>query len=400
MKKNILVMTKHYPAKDHDFNETKVVYYFAQEWMKKGYNVKVIHNYILFPRIAYIFFRFFYSYLKSKLGFNIPLIYDKKIVKYQIDEVEICRIPIKKIIPHGLISRKNVEKQFDLICDVLKEDDFIPDIVVGHWWNPQLELIAMMKDKFNCRTCLVVHDIPLKKSPESYLENFKKIDVWGMRSKNIQERFHSIFGNNYKSFLCLSGVPMKFISGNDRRSFNSNSISISFVGNLIARKHPLAILKAVKNIPEDNISCVNFIGEGAEQAKLYDFAKQNHMLSKVRFLGKVPRERVSEELAKTDVFIMISESEAFGLVYLEAMGAGDLTIASKNEGMDGVIVDGENGFLCKAGDDDELSLILKRIIKMDPEKRRKISDNALRTAMDNTDEKAAINYLKYVEECR
>ena len=61
MKKNILVMTKHYPAKDHDFNETKVVYYFAQEWMKKGYNVKVIHNYILFPRIAYIFFRFFYS---------------------------------------------------------------------------------------------------------------------------------------------------------------------------------------------------------------------------------------------------------------------------------------------------------------------------------------------------
>ena len=45
-------------------------------------------------------------------------------------------------------------------------------------------------------------------------------------------------------------------------------------------------------------------------------------------------------------------------------------------------------------------MVLKRIIKMDPEKRRKISDNALRTAMDNTDEKAAINYLKYVEECR
>ena len=397
MRKNILVMTKHYPAKDHDFNETKVVYYFAQEWEKMGYNVKVIHNYVLFPRIAYVFFRFFHSYLKSKLGFNIPLIYDKKIVKYEIDGVKISRIPIKKIIPHGLISRKNIKKQFDLICDVLKEDDFTPDIVVGHWWNPQLELISMMKDKFNCRTCLVVHDIPLKKLPNSYLENFKKIDLWAMRSKNIQERFHCMFGKNYKSFLCLSGVPTKFISGNNHRSFNSNSISISFVGNLIARKHPLAILKAVKNIPEDNVSCVNFIGDGAEQKKLYDFAKQNYMLPKVNFLGKVSRERVSEELKKTDVFIMISESEAFGLVYLEAMGVGCLTIASKDEGMDGVIIDGENGFLCKAGNDEELSLILKRIIKMNSDERKKISDNALRTAMNNTDERAAINYLKFVE---
>ena len=121
------------------------------------------------------------------------------------------------------------------------------------------------------------------------------------------------------------------------------------------------------------------------------------MLPRVRFLGKVSRERVSEELTKTDIFVMVSESEAFGLVYLEAMGAGCLTIASKDEGMDGVIVDGKNGFLCKAGDDEELSLVLKRIIKMNSEERKKISDNALRTAMDNTDEKAAMNYLKFVE---
>ena len=55
---------------------------------------------------------------------------------------------------------------------------------------------------------------------------------------------------------------------------------------------------------------------------------------------------------------MISKEETFGLVYLEAMSMGCITIASKNEGMEGIIIDGENGFLCTAGDDDELASII------------------------------------------
>lgn len=395
--KNILVLTKIYPADDLKYGDTKVVHYFAKEWQKMGYNVKVIHNLILFPRIILIIAQKFQGFLASKFGGVVPFYYDDRIRNYRVENVDVCRIPILKFIPHGMFSKKRIQKQFNNILKELKKQNFVPDIVVGHWWNPQLELLSMLKEKFSCRTCLVVHNVSPKMNKNAYLQYFKNIDMWGMRSGNIQERFHCIFGNGFKSFLCFSGVPAKFISGNSLRSFNSNSISISFVGNLITRKHPLTILEAVKNVPEDNISCVNFIGDGAEREKLYDFAKRNDMLSKVNFFGKVSRERVSEELKKTDVFIMVSESEAFGLVYLEAMGAGCLTVASKNEGMDGLIVDGENGFLCKAGDDEELSLILKRIVKMDAEGRRKISDKALRTAMDNTDERAAMNYLKFVE---
>ena len=42
---------------------------------------------------------------------------------------------------------------------------------------------------------------------------------------------------------------------------------------------------------------------------------------------------------------MISQGEAFGLVYLEAMARGCITIASRGEGFDGIIKDGINGFL-------------------------------------------------------
>ena len=45
-----------------------------------------------------------------------------------------------------------------------------------------------------------------------------------------------------------------------------------------------------------------------------------------------------------NVWIMISKNETFGLVYLEAMARGCITIGSRNQGIDGVINHGVNGF--------------------------------------------------------
>ena len=90
---------------------------------------------------------------------------------------------------------------------------------------------------------------------------------------------------------------------------------------------------------------------------------------------------------------MISSTEIFGLVYLEAMALGLIPIGSRNEGIDGVIRDGENGFLCKAGDVDELTSILERIKKMPSEEISKISIYAKKTAFDYSDESVAKRYL-------
>ena len=49
-------------------------------------------------------------------------------------------------------------------------------------------------------------------------------------------------------------------------------------------------------------------------------------------------------MEESDVFAMVSSPETFGLVYIEAMAKGCVTIGSKGEGIDGVIVNNENGF--------------------------------------------------------
>ena len=90
---------------------------------------------------------------------------------------------------------------------------------------------------------------------------------------------------------------------------------------------------------------------------------------------------------------MISKNEAFGLVYLEAMAAGCITIASRNEGFDGVIKDGVNGFLCEAGNIKELSEIINKINALSIEEKKEISINAMNTARSLTNRKAAKKYL-------
>ena len=111
------------------------------------------------------------------------------------------------------------------------------------------------------------------------------------------------------------------------------------------------------------------------------------------FTGRIPRDEIIDFLKQSDVFVMISKGEIFGLVYLEAMALGLIPIGSKNEGIDGVITDEENGFLCKAGDVDELVTIIKKIKRMSPESLKEMSDKAKQTANDYSDENVAKKYL-------
>ena len=52
-------------------------------------------------------------------------------------------------------------------------------------------------------------------------------------------------------------------------------------------------------------------------------------------------------MRESDIFILPSRNETFGMVYMEAMASGCITVCSKNDGVDGIIRDGINGFLCE-----------------------------------------------------
>lgn len=80
------------------------------------------------------------------------------------------------------------------------------------------------------------------------------------------------------------------------------------------------------------------------------------------------------------------------------MAFGCIPIAARGEGFDGIIIDGENGFLCDAGNVDELSLIIGKIRNLHMDELTRISTNAKETAMRFGDSNVAKQYLENVLE--
>ena len=77
---------------------------------------------------------------------------------------------------------------------------------------------------------------------------------------------------------------------------------------------------------------------------------------------------------------------------------GVIPVGAKNEGIDGIVQDGVNGFLCSAGDVDELSVVLARIREMDSRRLSTMSQNAKETAQRYSDANVATEYIKALQQ--
>lgn len=90
------------------------------------------------------------------------------------------------------------------------------------------------------------------------------------------------------------------------------------------------------------------VGDGPDRSKAEWLAMQRGIHDHVLFLGK--QDRVQEKLAISDVMLLPSELESFGLAALEAMACKVVPIATRVGGIPEVIEHGRNGFLGEVGD--------------------------------------------------
>lgn len=399
---NILLLSTIYPLPSKGNQGTHVCHYFTREWLKMGYNVRVVHYQSVYPMPFYWVARIYREKITAKTG---AVVYTKRDQggKYEMDGVPIYRIPLFKPIPHGKFSKRAINKSIKKVTEWLVSESFVPDIIVGHFPNPQIEVVGRLKEFFpKAKNAIVIHgDIELaeKVYGERLEELCKKIDVWGFRNETVRKSFERKVIPVQHSFICYSGIPESYIIEKNIHEFSRPLKSFVYVGEMIERKYPIQIMDALqKTYPNGNYK-LTYVGEGDLLNEIRNRIERDRLTDKVWALGKISRDGIKNQYDEADCMVMISRWEAYGLVYLEAMARGCITIASRNEGFDGVIHDGENGFLCKAGDADELADIIRRINTLTSEERKKISENAIATARSLTDYKAAKRYIDDLINC-
>lgn len=394
---NILLLSLIYPLPTKDNKGTHVCHFFTREWVKMGYNVRAVHVQAVYPQPFYWLAKFNAKRIAAKTG---AVVYTKRldhVEKYEMDNVPVMRIPVFKPIPHGKFASSSVKKAVEAIEQECQDNSFVPDVIIGHFPNPQLELVSLLKIKYPlAKTCIVMHgdEDLMKKAYGNRLPGLMdSIDVWGFRSKTIKEDFEKAVKKVNKGFICYSGIPESFITPENKHSFYEPLRNFVYVGGLVERKYPEKVVDALRIAYPKKEFTIKYIGEGQLESIVEEKARKYELSDHVVLLGRKPREQIINEYDNADCMVMISKGEAYGLVYLEAMARGCITIASKREGFDGVIIDGENGFLCEAGNAEELANVIQRINALQPEERQRISDNAIKTAKKLTDEKAAKMYI-------
>ncbi|GAA4320504.1 N-acetyl-alpha-D-glucosaminyl L-malate synthase BshA [Mucilaginibacter gynuensis] len=131
--------------------------------------------------------------------------------------------------------------------------------------------------------------------------------------------------------------------------------------------------QVVKKIP----SKLLMVGDGGERSVCEQLARDLGIADHVRFLGK--QDAIEEILSVSDLFLMPSQSESFGLAALEAMACKVPVISTNAGGLPELNVDGETGFLRDVGDVDGMA---ERAIYMleDDERLAQFKENALARA--------------------
>lgn len=383
----ILLITSIYPTGKPDYKGTPVCHYFAQEWQKQGHEVRVVHFDTILPKVYSLVGNLFPAMAKRRMWSVAYFQTDRKMSVEVLDGVIKLYCPVLRPVPHFNVPGFLIKKSFRQACEFLEADGFVPDAIAAHF-EGQIDYLKLFKEEYPyAKNCLVLHQDMIK---ESHLMSC--VDLWGFRSKAYQDRFIKDFGEKYRTFLCLSGVPDDYIR-NEAKKFPNGTHRFVFVGSLLELKRVDDAIEALHNAFEDGDYTFDIVGDGIEEERLKKLVVSLGDESRVHFHGRLPRNEAQQYVEQADCFIMVSSHEAFGLVYLEAMAKGCIPIATIGQGADGFVVNGKNGFLCHAYNVPELSGIIKLLKEMEVEKLESMSIAALETAKGLTDSKVAENYI-------
>ncbi|MEO8795422.1 MAG: N-acetyl-alpha-D-glucosaminyl L-malate synthase BshA, partial [Daejeonella sp.] len=139
------------------------------------------------------------------------------------------------------------------------------------------------------------------------------------------------------------------------------------------------VVKIFEQILKEVPSKLLMVGDGPDRVYCEQLCRDLNINENVRFLGK--QDAVEEILSVSDLFIMPSESESFGLAALEAMACKVPVITSNTGGLPELNVNGVTGFMDNIGDIAKMAEHAIYILK-DDETLNKFKENALSRAKE------------------
>ncbi len=389
----ILLITQQYPGyiNQSKIEATYVVHYFAREWAKNN-EVQVIRLWPYYPKI--------FNWFKKSKTMNMHAFEEK----FNIEGVLVRRIPILKI-PRINYTNINVKMIAKKIMNYIYEQ-FTPDVIICDIINPSIYIGHEIAKKNNSLLVASLHNSDIrylskKRNFKFFMDIEQDIDKIIFRSNKVEQNYLKLYTGDRKEsdyskiFFGIDKNEIIDMKKLKEKLLNTNK-TIMIASSLKKLKKVDILIKAFSEIENKNGYVLKIIGDGPERQTLENLVEHLHCKSCIQFKGEKKREEVLTIMEQSDIFVMVSSPETFGLVYIEAMGKGCITIGSKGEGIDGVIINDENGYLCIPDDVNNLRVTLEKAINLSINEKEKMAKNAIAMTYEFCNDKLASDYLSSI----
>lgn len=172
---------------------------------------------------------------------------------------------------------------------------------------------------------------------------------------------------------------------------------LSHVSNFRKVKRVQDVLEVFRRVREKIPSKLILAGDGPERYKIEQLCKEYGICQDVEMVGNI--QGAAEVLCISDLFVLPSETESFGLAALEALASGVPVISSNTGGLPEVNKHGYSGFLSNVGNVEEMSQNALKILSDDEtlaQFKKQAYEHSLEFGIDNILPKYEAVYDKLV----
>jgi len=228
------------------------------------------------------------------------------------------------------------------------KENGLPDIIHLHsFFNG--EMAIWIKEKYNIPYVVTEHVSSIENdglnsklfnlAQKTYLNSKYNISV----SENLGLFLKSKFNTNFSYLPNIVNTDFFTI----KKESNFDSFNFINIAHLTKNKNQEMLIysffNAFKN--QKNIK-LTIVGDGSEFETLRKLIEKLGMKNQITLFGKATRKEVKELLHQSDVFVLSSKYETFGVVIIEALSCGLPVISTKCGGPESIIKDEEIGALC------------------------------------------------------
>ncbi len=154
---------------------------------------------------------------------------------------------------------------------------------------------------------------------------------------------------------------------------------LTHVSNFRPVKRIMDVIEVFERVARVVPSRLMMVGDGPDRSRAEAYCRERRLRDRVFFLGNVPN--LEEIVGSSDLFLLPSEAESFGMAALEALASEVPVIATRAGGLPEVVDDGETGYLLPVGDTEGMAARAIEILG-DEGRRRAMGKQARERSID------------------